>query len=131
VCSSVVNHRDRGLVALDTVTNRANRLGTLPGDAPERIAFLAGSLWITGRGTDLLRVDSADGAVRATVEIGASGIDLVAAGGALWIPVRSAATERRGFPTMSALRDVHGLVADGRGILLADNTKGALYRLPG
>ena len=31
----------------------------IPGDAPERMVMLAGSLWITGRGTDLLQVDPA------------------------------------------------------------------------
>jgi hypothetical protein len=29
------------------------------GDAPQRMAWAAGSLWITGRGTDLLQVDPA------------------------------------------------------------------------
>ena len=75
-----------------------------------------------------MRVDPATGAVEATYEIGASGIDVVAAGGALWVPTRSAAVDRSGFPTMEALRrvsttgtvttvarargrlDVHGLV---------------------
>lgn len=145
----IVNHRDRGLVSLDATTNRTVRLSTLPGDAPERIALLEGSLWVTGRGTDLLRVDPATGEVRATIEIGAGGIDVVTAGGALWVPARSAASDRRGFPTMAALLrvastgavttvsratrrvDVHGLVPLGRGVLLADNTKGTLYRIAG
>jgi hypothetical protein len=49
----VVNHRDRGLVRVDTRTNRPKRLGMLPAEVPERIARLGGDLWITGRGTDL------------------------------------------------------------------------------
>jgi DNA-binding beta-propeller fold protein YncE len=144
----VVNHRDLGLVRIDTSTNRASLLAKLPGDAPERLALLGGSLWVTGRGTDLLRVAAESGDVRATVEIGAGGIDVVAAGGSLWVPARAAAADRRGFPIMSALRrvdpstgavatvarptkrvDVHGLVPYGRGVLLADNTNGALYRI--
>jgi streptogramin lyase len=145
----VINHRDRGLVAIDTSTNRARRLATVPGDAPERIARAAGSLWVTGRGTDLLRLDPSTGAVRATIEIGAGGIDVVAASGSLWVPARAAAADRRGFPTMTALRrvdpgdnaistpararvriDVHGLVPHGRGVAIADNTGGMLYLVP-
>ena len=144
----VVNHRDRGLVRLDTRTNRPTRVATLPGDAPERIAYLAGSLWITGRGTDLLKVDPDSGAVGQQVDVGASGIDVVAAGGALWVPSRSAAVDPTGFPTMEALRrvtpdgavttvarargrlDVHGLVSGGPWLWLADNTGGVLYRVP-
>ena len=105
-------------------------LATLEGDAPERIALLDGALWITGRGTDLLRVDPTDGRVLETVEIGGGGIDVVAAGGALWVPARSVAVDATGLPTLDALRrvvpaappnvvarsrgrtDVHGLLAD-------------------
>jgi hypothetical protein len=144
----VVNHRDRGLVRIDTRTNRPTRVVTLPGDAPERIAYLADSLWITGRGTDLLKVDPESGAVGQQVDIGASGIDIVAAGGALWVPSRSAAVDPTGFPTMEALRrvapngamttvarargrlDVHGLASGGPWLWLADNTGGFLYRVP-
>jgi DNA-binding beta-propeller fold protein YncE len=45
----VINHRDRGLVRIDPATNEPSRVTTVPGDAPERMALLAGSLWITGR----------------------------------------------------------------------------------
>jgi len=142
-----VNHRDRRLTRLETRTGLTTTLATLPGDAPERLAALDGSLWITGRGTDLLRVDPQTGGVLEVVEIGASGIDVVAGAGALWLPVRNVAADRRGFPTMSALKrvspggavttratakgriDVHGLAADRAGIWLADNTGGRLYRL--
>lgn len=144
----IVNHRDRGLVLLDTRTNTADKLATLPGDAPERIALLGGSLWITGRGTDLIEADPATGAVRRTIEIGAGGIDVVAGAGSLWVPVRTAAVDRRGFPTMATLRrirpdgsvttaaratkpiDVHGLAADATSVWLTDTTNGVLYRLP-
>ena len=144
----VVNHRDRGLVRIDTRTNRPTRVATLPGDAPERMAYLAGSLWVTGRGTDLLKVDPESGEVGQQVDIGASGIDVVAAGGALWVPSRSAAVDPTGFPTMEGLRrvtpdgtmttvarargrlDVHGLASAERWLWLADNTGGSLYRVP-
>src|SRR3954454_3913668 len=46
----VVNHRDLGLVRVDTATNTARRLVTLRADAPERMVLVAGHLWITGRG---------------------------------------------------------------------------------
>jgi YVTN family beta-propeller protein len=144
----VINHRDRSLVRIDTRTNTARLVAAIPGDAPERMVWLSGRLWITGRGTDLLEVDSNSGAVLRTVEIGAGGIDVVAAGGTLWVPSRNDEVDVRGFPTMEALRridarsgavtasiaaaaplDVHGLVADGSGVWLADNTHGVLYRV--
>ena len=146
----VINHRDRGLVLIDPATNRPRRLATVPGDAPERLAWASGSLWATGRGTDLIRLDPGTGAVEATVEIGAGGIDVVAAAGSLWVPARSAVVDRTGFPTMATLRrvdpatgkvltparasrrvDVHGLVPYRSGVLLADNTSGRLYSVPG
>jgi len=142
----VVNHRDRGLWEIDTRTDRARRVATLEGDAPERIALLDGELWITGRGTDLLRVEPRDGRVLETVEIGGGGIDVVAGDGALWVPARSVAVDATGLPTLDALRrvvpgraptvvtrprgrtDVHGLLADEGGIWLADTTNGYVYR---
>jgi hypothetical protein len=146
----VVNHRDLGLVRIDTATNTARRLVTLPADAPERMVLAGGHLWITGRGTDLLEVDPAGGSLLRTVDIGVSGIDVVVRGDVIWVPVRSAAVDAQGFPTMETLKrvdvrsgavtqtiaasapmDVHGLAADDRGIWLADNTHGVLYRVPG
>ena len=44
--------------------------------------------------------------MQTTVEIGAGGIDVVVAAGSLWVPARAAAADRRGFPTMAALRRV-------------------------
>ncbi len=145
-----VNHRDLGLVEIDTATNTARRLATLRADAPERMVLAGGHLWVTGRGTDLLEVDPANGSVLRTVDIGVSGIDVVVRGDAVWVPVRSAEVDARGLPTMETLKrvdprsgavtatiaasaplDVHGLAADDRGVWLADNTHGVLYRVPG
>ena len=85
--------------------------------------------------------------VLATVEIGAGGIDVVAAAGALWVPSRSAEVDATGLPTMETLRrvepggrvttvarpngrlDVHGLRAAGGFVWLADNTAGVVYRV--
>ena len=147
----VVNHRDTTINRIDLASNRSSLLTTLGGvndRAPERMTFSGGSLWITGRGTDLLKVNPVTGAVERTIEIGASGIDLVAAGGDLWIPTRSDAVDPTGFPTMDALRrvststgavttvtrptsrlDVHGLAAAGGAVWIADNRKGRLYRI--
>jgi streptogramin lyase len=86
----VLSHRDRVLTRIDLRTNRARQVAVVPGSAPERLAFAAGSLWMTGRGTDLLQVDPSSGRVRKTIEIGASGIDVVVRGGYLWVPTRSA-----------------------------------------
>jgi hypothetical protein len=146
----VINHRDRALFRIETSTNKARRLSTI-GDvddaAPERFVFFDGSLWITGRGVPLLQVDPATGQIRRSIDIRGTGIDIVSAAGALWIPVRTPAVDRTGFPTMTALRrvapngtvttaataegrvDVHGLVAVGTAVWLADNTDGFLYRV--
>jgi streptogramin lyase len=145
----VMNHRDTTLVRIATDAGRVEQLADIQADAPERIALLGGRLWITGRGTDLLEVDPANGNVVRTIEIGASGVDVIAAGGALWIPVRTAAADPRGFPTIGrvarvdprsgAVRtvatargrvDIHGIAADRRFLWLADNTSGRLHRLP-
>jgi hypothetical protein len=146
----VMNHRDRVLTRIDLRTNRATALATIPGAnaAPERMVWAHGSLWITGRGADLLKVNPATGAVEQTIEIGASGIDLAASGDTLWVPTRSAETDVRGFPTMDAVKrvsmstgdvatiakpsgrvDVHGLAAQNGVLWLADNTNGRLYRI--
>lgn len=143
----VIDHRDRTLYAIDLATNRSRLLATLGGDAPERLALLAGSLWVTGRGTGLLQVDPATGRTRRTIDIRGTGIDILTAAGALWIPVRSAATDAGGFPTMTALRrvsagghvttaataagrvDVHGFAAAPGAVWIADTTGGALYRI--
>jgi len=148
----VVNHRDTTVNRIDLATNRSTRLTTLGGagdSAPERMVFLRGSLWITGRGTDLLKVDAAGGSLQKTIEIGGSGIDVVASGDDLWVPTRSAEVDQSGFPTMDALKrvatssgavttvaqpsgrlDVHGLTVAGGAVWIADNRSGYLYRVP-
>ena len=92
-------------------------------------------------------MDPTSGAIRRTVDIGGTGIDVVSAAGALWVPVRTAAVDRTGFPTMTAVRrvgadgsvktvatargrvDVHGLAVGLGSVWIADNTSGFLYRL--
>ena len=144
----VINHRDRVLSRINLGTNTSAQLAVIAGDAPERMVWARGRLWITGRGTDLLEVDPANGTVTRTIEIGASGIDVVADGDNLWVPTRSAAVDQSGFPTLDALQrvsiatgtvstvvratgrvDVHGLVARDGFAWIADNTNGKLYRV--
>jgi hypothetical protein len=146
----VVTHRDNTIFHVDLARNTATRVATLGGAnaAVERLALLGGSLWATGRGAPLYELDPATGATRRSVDIGGTGIDVVATAGALWVPVRTAAVDRTGFPTMTAVRrvardgavttvakargrvDVHGLAAGLGAIWLADNTTGVVYRLP-
>jgi streptogramin lyase len=145
----VVTHRDNTIFRIDTATNVATRIGSIGGDdaAAERLALLGDALWITGRGMSLVEMDPATGAIRRTLGIGGTGIDVIAAAGALWVPVRTAAVDRTGFPTMTAVRrvaadgsvktaatargrvDVHGLAAGLGSVWIADNTNGRLYRL--
>jgi streptogramin lyase len=146
----VVTHRDSALYRIDTTTNAPTRLGAVGGSdaAAERLALLGDGLWVTGRGIGLVEADPATGAVRRTVDLDGTGIDVVATAGALWVPVRTAAVDRTGFPTMTAVRrvtaagavstvatargrvDVHGLAVGPGSVWLADNTGGFLYRLP-
>jgi streptogramin lyase len=141
-----ISHRDTTLTRIDLTTNRSTPLARLGHDTPERMVWSRGSLWITGRGTDLLRVDPTDGSIEQTIEIGASGIDLALAGDDLWIPTRSEAVDQSGFPTMAALKrlsistgvlstvgeprqriDVHGLATAAGAVWIADNRRGYLY----
>jgi hypothetical protein len=146
----VITHRDNTVFRLDTAKNTATKLATVGegNAAAERLALLDSGLWITGRGVPLLELDPSSGAIRRTVDIGGTGIDVIAAAGALWVPVRTATVDRTGLPTMTALRriapdgstktvatahgrvDVHGLAAGLGSIWIADNTNGILYRIP-
>lgn len=145
----IIAHRVNTLFRIDTATNTSTRLATIEGNnaAAERIALLGNSLWVTGRGMPLVEVDPETGATRRSVDIDGTGIDVVATTSALWVPVRTPAVDRRGFPTMTAVRrvspagsvttvatargrvDVHGLAIGLGSVWLADNTSGFLYRI--
>jgi len=145
----VVTHRDNTVFRIDATSNAPMRIGSVPGSdaAAERLALLGDALWITGRGVSLVEMDPATGAVRRTVDVGGTGIDVVTAAGSLWVPVRNAVVDRSGFPTMTAVRrvaidgtvrtvatargrvDVHGFAAGLGSVWIADNTSGLLYRL--
>ena len=73
-----------------------------------------------------MRVDAASGAVLETIDVDASGIDLVAAGDSVWVATGNAAVE--GLPTTARLLRVGAGAACA--VWLADNTNGVLYRVP-
>ena len=144
----IVNHRDGTLQRIDQATNTAVTLARLPGDAPERMVFAEGSLWVTGRGTDLLRVDPSTGAVQATIEIGAGGIDVRAAAHSIWVAVPTDDEDRRGNPFLDRLLRidpatnaimetvrptgrvvVNGTTSTGDAFWIADTAVGRLYRV--
>ena len=144
----VVCHRDHTLWRVDPATDTAARLSELPGDTPERLVLAEGSLWATGRGTDLLRVDPATGKTQETIEIGTGGIDLVATDGAIWVAVAQPEADRQGLPVLERLVsvdpasgelgtehvptdevNVNGLAAEGEDVWIADVVSGVLSRL--
>jgi hypothetical protein len=100
----VLSHRDGSLVRIDGP--KPKPLSRQPADerrTPERLARAGGSLWITGRGLDLLRVDPATGAERGTTEIGAAGIDVAAVGSRLAVISATEVGARRGDPIVAAI----------------------------
>jgi streptogramin lyase len=144
----ILNHRDGTLQRVDPAANTATTLARLPGDAPERMTYAEGSLWVTGRGTDLLRVNPETGAVEATIEIGAGGIDVQAAAHAIWVAAASGEDDRRGTPVLERLLRVdpasntvtetirptgrivvNGTESTGSALWIADTSGGRLYRV--
>lgn len=144
----VICHRDSTLWRLDPETNTAEQLSVLPGDTPERLTLAAGSLWATGRGTDLLRIDPATGETLETIELGVGAIELAAVDGAVWVAVAEAEADRQGLPVLEQLVSVDpetgavgelvtpsgqlhvtGLAADGAALWLADVVGGRLVRV--
>ena len=144
----ILNHRDGTLQRVEPASNTAVTLARLPGDAPERMVLAAGSLWVTGRGTDLLRVHPETGAVQATIEIGAGGIDVREAGGQIWVAAPTAEEDQRGNPFLDRLLRVDpatnaivetvrttarvvvtGTASTGSAFWIADTAGGRIYRV--
>lgn len=144
----ILNHREGTLQRIDLASNTITSLGRLPGDAPERMVYADGSLWVTGRGTDLLRVSPETGAVQATWEIGAGGIDVRAAVGAIWVAAATDEADRQGNPFLGSLIRidpltntvsstvrptgrivVNGMASTGSAVWIADTAGGRLYRI--
>jgi YVTN family beta-propeller protein len=149
----VVNHRDGSIVRIDVATNRAKRIVTGLGDqrvTAERLTRARGSLWVTGRLFDLVRLDPETGRVLARIETGPAGVDLVTAGGSIWVARATPAAARRGDPGLSALVRVDpagnrvagtvpvhgrlmltGLAAEPTHVWAVDTVTGTLLRRPG
>jgi sugar lactone lactonase YvrE len=144
----IVNHRDGTLQRIDPATNTSTALGRLPGEAPERMTYAEGSLWVTGRGTDLLCADPATGAIQATIDVGAGAIDVAAAAHSIWVAVPTDEADRQGNPFLDRLLRVdpatkavvetlrptarivvNGLASTGNALWIADTAGGRLYRV--
>jgi hypothetical protein len=100
----VLSHRDGSLVRFDG--GKPTTLERQPADerrTPERMAWAGDSLWMTGRGLDLVRADPVSGAVRSTTEIGAAGIDVAPVGDKVAVVSATAAGARRGDPFVAAV----------------------------
>jgi sugar lactone lactonase YvrE len=148
----VLNHRENSLDRIDPGTNAvvrmASGLGPSDNSAAERIASFGGSLWVTGRGLDLLRVSPATGAVLGTTEIGPAGVDVRSDGVNLWPVSYEAAAEPRGDPVAGAVLRIaadgsvrssvaptrrlfaNGVAAVDGALWLLDSVAGLLLRLP-
>ena len=83
----LVSHRENSLDRIDPATNAVTRVASplSPPEttAAERVAALGGSLWITGRGLDLLRRSRPERRSE-TVEVGPAAMDVVTDGSSLW-----------------------------------------------
>jgi streptogramin lyase len=147
----LVSHRENSLDRIDPVTNAVTRVASPVSppetSAAERVAALGGSLWITGRGLDLLRRSPA-GASLGTVEVGPAAMDVVTDGSSLWTAAFTATGARRGDPiageflrvdatggilervTATRRLFVDGLAAEDGALWLYDGLAGLLVRLP-
>lgn len=147
----LVSHRENSLDRIDPAANAVSRVATAlsPPEttAAERVAALGGSLWITGRGLDLLRRSPA-GAALGTVEIGPAAMDVVSDGSSLWTAAFTPVAARRGDPVASELLRVdagsqvvarvaashrlfvNGLAAESGALWVYDGVAGLLVRLP-
>lgn len=147
----LVSHRENSLDRIDPMTNAvtrvANALSPPASSAAERIAALGDSLWITGRGLDLLRRSPA-GAPLGAVDVGPAAMDVVSDGTSLWTAVFTPAAARRGDPVAAQLLRVdaggavtarvaatrrlfvNGLAAESDAVWLYDGVAGLLLRLP-
>jgi hypothetical protein len=147
----LVSHRDNSLARIEpssnSVTLAASGLSPVDTTAAERIAAFSGSLWITGRGLDLLRL-TPSGAVVGRTDVGPAGMDVISDGSSLWVPAFTPAAARRGDPVAGAILQiddhgtvvsraaakrrlfVNGLVAGDGAVWVLDGVAGLLLRLP-
>ena len=147
-----VSHRDNAITRVGVATGRSQHVAAgivdVAKGSTEAAAFLNGSLWITGRGLDLLRVNPANGKIRTVTEIGPAGVNVATSGGRILVAGYSDTGARRGDPivsrfgvvdprsskvvaTVTATRTVYlsGLSLLGGTIYAADTVQGRLVRL--
>jgi hypothetical protein len=147
-----VSHRDNAITRVNIATGRASSLAAGIADtttaATEAVAYAAGSLWITGRGLDLLRVSTTTGKVRARIEIGPAGLNVASTAGRLLVATYTSRGARRGDPIVgsfvtldpatnrivartnaTAASYLSGLVLVGGSIYAADTVQGQLVRV--
>ena len=148
----VVSHRDNAITRVDLATGRASPLASGLADlstaATEEVAYRAGSLWITGRGLDLLRVGTKSGKVQARIDIGPAGLNVAATAQRLLVATYTPRGARRGDPVVGSFLTVDpetnrivsrrtatstsylsGLALVGESIYAADTVQGRLVRL--
>jgi hypothetical protein len=146
-----ISHRDNAITRVDLSTGRSRRVAAgivdVARGSTEAAAFSNGSLWLTGRGLDLLRVSPATGKVQTITDIGPAGFGLTVSGGKLVVAVYSNAGARRGDPIVGSFRTVDprsaemvatlratslsylsGFVVSGTQIYAADTVQGRLVR---
>jgi hypothetical protein len=147
------------LMRLDAATLRTTKVLRVGRSGLIAVATGLGSLWALDESFETLdRIDPAANAVTARIALGdGKPYNVWVGAGAVWVcdddrpgradrpgdePGRRADRGRRwaGRPRVRAVTaataasgplDVHGLFADDRGVWLADNTHGVLYRVPG
>jgi hypothetical protein len=147
-----VSHRDNAVARVRLASWRASPVSSGIADpataATEEVAFSAGSLWITGRGLDLLRVSTRTGEVQSKVEIGPAGLNVAASGSRLLVAAYTPRGARRGDPVVGSFLTVDpatgrivartnatassylsGWALAGRSLYAADTVQGRLARL--
>jgi hypothetical protein len=148
----VISHRDNAITRVSLSTGRSRPLATgivdVSKGAIEAAAFSNRSLWITGRGLDLLRVRPSTGKVQTVTDIGPAGFNVATSGGKIIVAGYSDIGARRGDPivrTFTALDagsgDVEatttatgtaylsGFFVSGRTIYAADTVQGRFVRV--
>jgi hypothetical protein len=147
----VVSHRDNAVTRVDPAGRRGSTVSAHVADplrsAADAAAYVNGSLWITGRGLDLLRLDVRTGKVVARTEIGPAAFALAASGPGLLVASYTPRGARRGDPVVGRLSLVDatgrvtsavaatapsylsGLVVRGSDVYAADAVNGRLLVL--
>jgi streptogramin lyase len=106
----VVGHRDNSLTRIDLASGRSTILGRgltpVSTTATERVAYADGSLWVTGRGLDLLRLRPATGSIEARIEIGPAAFEVLRVGTKLLVAAYTERGAAHGDPIVGALETV-------------------------